>query len=162
MLRWPGERAEAESLEAAGLPFLLLVGQHEAPPLSGYRFMDWVRGPVDPDELIARHSSLEARFILSREGPRPSFDEESGRLVFAHSFVDVSPSQITLLRELVDAYREVVPEARMRRIVGASADDDRESLAGRLVRLRRRVRVVGLEITRVRSVGYALEPASQI
>jgi len=158
MLRWPLQRAEAECLEASGLPFLLLVGEKEAPPLSGYRFMDWVRSPVDPDELIARHSSLEARFILSEDGPRPYFDDESGRLTFVHSSIDVSPSQVPLLREFVDAFREVVPEDRVRRVLGISADDSHEPLAGRLIRLRRRVRLVGLQITRVRTVGYALEP----
>jgi DNA-binding response OmpR family regulator len=158
MLRWPAERTEAEFLEASGLPFLLLVGQNEDPPLSGYRFMDWVRSPVDPDELIARHSNLEARYIVSQAGPRPCFDEESGRLTFAHSSVDVAPSQVPLLREFVNAYREVVPECRMREVLGVVDGDGREPLAGRLVRLRRRVRLVGLEIIRVRTVGYALEP----
>jgi DNA-binding response OmpR family regulator len=157
MLRWPLEGAEAESLEANGLPYLLLVGQNEAPPLSGYRFMDWVRSPVDPDELIARHSNLEARYILSQEGPRPWLDDESGRLTFAHSSVDVAPSQVPLLREFVNAFREVVSESRVRDVLGVVGDQC-EPLAGRLVRLRRRVRLVGLEIVRVRTVGYALEP----
>ena len=83
LLRWPSERTEAKRLEAKALPFLLLVGRDEIPPRSGYRFMDWVRSPVDPDELIARQANLEARFILSLDGQRPYLDDETGRLTFA-------------------------------------------------------------------------------
>jgi hypothetical protein len=158
LLRWPSERTEAKRLEAAALPFLLLVGHDEVPPKSGYRFMDWVRSPVDPDELIARQSNLETRFILSIEGQRPLLDDETGRLTFAHGCVDVAPSQTPLLREFVDLYREVVPEARVRTVLGVDGCDQKV-VAGRLVRLRRRVRLVGLDINRVRGVGYALEPA---
>ena len=64
-----------------------------------------------------------------------------------------------LLREFVDSYREVVAETRVRCVLGGDGYD-REMMAGRLVRLRRRVRLVGLDINRVRGVGYALEPAS--
>jgi DNA-binding response OmpR family regulator len=124
--------------------------------------MDWVRSPVDPDELIARQSNLEARFILSQEGPRPYLDAESGRLTFAHTSVDLAPSQVQPLRELVNAYREVVPEERLRCLLGMADDGRCESLAARLVRLRRRVRAVGLNITRVRNVGYALQPLTPI
>ncbi len=159
LLRWPSERTEATRLEAKALPFLLLVGRDEVPPRSGYRFMDWVRSPVDPDELIARQSNLEARFILSLEGQRPFLDDESGRLAFGHGCVDVAPSQTPLLRVFVDSYREVVCEDRVRRVLGVDGSD-REVLAGRLVRLRRRVRLAGLDINRVRGVGYALEPLS--
>jgi DNA-binding response OmpR family regulator len=150
---------EAERLEANGLPFLLLVGFAQAPPQSGYRFMDWVRSPVDPDELIARHSNLEARFILSMEGQRPLLDDETGRLTFAHGCVDVAPSQALLLREFVDRYREVVTEARVRCVLGVDGCD-RDVVVSRLVRLRRRVRLVGLDINRVRGIGYALEPST--
>jgi DNA-binding response OmpR family regulator len=158
LLRWPAERARAQRLEDSRLPFLLLVGEHEPPPLSGYRFMDWVRSPVDPDELVVRRSNLEDRFVLDRAGPRPRLDEETGRLSFCHSTIDVAPSQVEVLTALLAAYREIVPRADIRGALGMSSTDTDELLASRLVRVRRQVRGVGLDIKRVGRVGYALEP----
>ena len=159
LLRWPADNARAEELERAGLPFLLLVAAGEPPPISGYRFMDWVRSPVDPDELVARRESLEERFVLSLGGPRPHFDEETGRLTFGRATVDVGPSKARALGLFVAMYREIVPFADVRTAFGLAELDAAELLTSRLVRLRRAVRTVGLDITRVRGVGLALEPA---
>ena len=158
LLRWPVERDEAASREAAGLPFLFLVPRDEAPPISGYRFMDWVRSPVDPDELVARRESLEERFLRSSGGPRPCFDDDALRLSFGHDAVDVAASQAAVLRMLLDAYREIVPTKQVRAALGLSPEDGEELLASRLVRVRRTVRALGLDITKVRGVGYAMEP----
>jgi hypothetical protein len=162
LLRWPAERAHAQHLERSGLPFLLLLGEHEPPPQSGYRFMDWVRSPVDPDELIARRSNLENRFIVSEDGLRPLLDCETGRLTFGTAVVDVSPSQVPLLRALADLYREVLPDRSVWSAMGLSEDDSHDTFASQLMRLRRRLHTAGLDVVRVRGVGYALEPARQI
>ena len=158
LLRWPIERDAAVSLEAAGLPFLLLVPHDEAPPVSGYRLMDWVRSPVDPDELVARRENLEGRFLQSSDGPRPAFDDESLRLSFGQATVDVASSQATVLRVLLDEYRQIVPISEVRVALGLDDGDPEELLASRIARLRRVVGTVGLHVTRVRSVGFALEP----
>jgi hypothetical protein len=158
LLRWPVERVAAASREAAGLPFLLLVPHDESPPVSGYRFMDWVRSPVDPGELVARRESLEARFLQSSGGPCPQFDDEALRLSFGPATVDVASSQAVVLRILLDEYREIVPIIEVREAFGLADDDPEELLASRVVRLRRVVRALGLDITRVRGVGFALEP----
>jgi len=158
LLRWPADLDAASSREAAGLPFLLLVPHDEPPPISGYRFMDWVRSPVDPDELVARRESLEARFLQSGGGPRPEFDDDALRLTLGHKTVDVSSSQATVVRMLLDEYREIVPISEVRAAFGLDEDDPDELLASRVVRLRRVVRALGLDVTRVRGVGFALEP----
>jgi hypothetical protein len=159
LLRWPAESEEASRLEASDVPFLLLLGGNEPPPRSAYRFMDWVRSPCDPDELIVRRSNLEARFILSGQGPRPHLDRETGRLSFGRSTVDLSPSQVSIVRAFLDRYREVLRAREVCMAFGATIDEGRASIARRMMRLRRRLRVVGLEITLVRGVGYTLEPA---
>ena len=158
LLRWPTDLAMATSREAAGLPFLLLVPHDEAPPVSGYRLMDWVRSPVDPDELVARRDSLEGRFLQSGGGPRPQFEDEALRLSFGHTSVDVASSQATVLRILLEEYREIVPLIEVRAALGLEEDDPEDLLASRMVRLRRVVRALGLDVTRVRGVGFALEP----
>ena len=158
LLRWPAEEAQAECLEASGLPFLLLVGEQEAPPISGYRFMDWVRGPVDSEELLVRRSNLEQRFILDKHGPRPSLDE-IGRLSFGRATVDLAASQLPIVCELLAVYREVLSIDEVRAALGVEIDDSYDAFASRLLRLRRKVGTVGLQITRVGHVGYSLEPA---
>ena len=157
LLLWPAETARATCLQDSGLPFLLLVSEHEPPPLSDYRFMDWVRSPVDPEELVARQSSLEERFAVSLRGPRPRLDVETGRLSFRHASTDVTPSHVELLTQLLAVYREILPRSEVLAALCVPPDDD-ELLASRLVRVRRQVRAVGLDITRVGRVGYALEP----
>jgi hypothetical protein len=151
------ERAQAERLEAARLPFLLLVGEHEAPPISGYRFMDWVRGPVDSEEILVRRSNLEQRFIMDRSGPRPSVDT-MGRLTFGRASVDLAASQLPIVRELLAVYRDVLSIAEVRAALGVEPDDSYDVFASRLLRLRRKVQAVGLQITRAGHVGYSLEP----
>jgi len=158
LLRWPADREVAASREATQLPFLLLVPHDEPPPVSGYRFMDWVRSPVDPDELVARRESLEVRFLQSSGGPRPLFDDDTLRLTLGHATVEVSSSQATVVRMLLDEYREIVPIAEVRTAFGLADDATEELLASRVVRLRRVMRGLGLDVTRVRGVGFALEP----
>ena len=162
LLRWPVDRDTALAREVAGLPFLLLVPRDESPPISGYRFMDWVRSPVDPDELVARRESLEERFLLSTGGPSPQLDDETLRLSFGHASVNVASSQAAVVRMLVDEYREIVPLDEVRAALGLEKGDREELLASRVVRLRRVVRVLGLDVTRVRGVGFALEPRRQV
>jgi DNA-binding response OmpR family regulator len=123
--------------------------------------MDWVRSPCDPDELIVRRSNLEARYIRSREGPRPHLDCETGRLTFGRSTVDLSLPQAAIMRVFLDRYREVVPAREVCMAFGATEDEGRPAIASRIMRLRRRLRVVGLEITLVRGLGYTLEPESE-
>jgi DNA-binding response OmpR family regulator len=158
LLRWPAQLAAVRHLEASGLPFLLLIGRSEPPPRSDYRFMDWVRSPCDPDELIVRRSNLEARYMRSREGPRPHLDGETGRLSFGRSTVDLSLSQVAIVQAFLDRYRDVVTAREVCTAFGATPDEGRATIASRIMRLRRRVRLVGLEITLVQGVGYALQP----
>jgi hypothetical protein len=160
LLRWPAESEKAARLEASGAPFLLLLGSYEPPPQSAYRFMDWVRSPCDPDELIMRRSNLQTRFIRSREGLRPHLDCETGRLTFGRSTVDISPSQVVSLRPFVNRYREVVPAPEVCKAFGA-AEEGQATIASRIMRLRRRLLVVGLQLLVVRGVGYTLEPTPQ-
>ncbi len=160
LLRWPTERAKAQRLEDQSLPYLLLVGAGEAPPLSGYRWMDWVRSPVDPNELIARRSNLEERFVRSQEGPRPALDPDTGRLTFGREAVDLSAAQVPVIEMLLARYRDVVPDVYVCAVFGVT-ETRSEVLTNRLVRLRRRVRSVGLDIVRVPRLGYSLAPSSK-
>jgi DNA-binding winged helix-turn-helix (wHTH) protein len=96
--------------------------------------------------------------VLDRDGPRPHLDDETGRLSFCHAATDVAPSQVEVLRALLSAYREILPRAEVRAALGVSRNEGDNLLASRLVRVRRQVRAVGLEIRSVGRVGYALEP----
>ena len=157
LVLWPAENARSARLQDAGLPLLLLVSEHEPPPLSAYRFMDWVRCPADPEELVARQSNLEERFVLSQRGPRPHLEVDTGRLSFRHASTDLTPSHVELVTQLLTVYREILPRSEVRAALCVAPGDD-ELLASRLVRVRRHVREVGLDIKRVGRVGYALEP----
>ena len=159
LLRWPADDEHAAQLESLGRPFLLLVPAGAPPPISGYRFMDWVRSPVDPDELVARRENLEARFMLSAGGPRPELDDETGRLRYGHGTADVNVAHVAALRALVDRFRDIVPVESMRCAFQLPPVEADEALSSRVVRLRRAIGPAGLEIRRVRGVGFTLEPA---
>jgi hypothetical protein len=158
LLRWPADKEQAECLEARGLPFLLLVGEHEDPPISDYRLMDWVRSPIDAEELLARQSSLEERFVRDREGPRPRLDE-SDRLSFGRASVELAPGELAIVRALLVVYRDVLSPEDVRVALGVERCDSYDVFSSRLARLRRKLGKVGLQLTRAGQVGYSLEPA---
>ena len=66
VVRWPEQEEWRLSLERAQIPRVLLIAADGPPPEEWDELEDWIRLPLDPDELQARARALGRR---ARPGP---------------------------------------------------------------------------------------------
>lgn len=154
LLRWPADRAQRDRLALEGRARILLLGAGAEPPDAWDELEDWVREPVDAEELEARCATVRHRArILAR---RPRFDEE-GLLWSADRWVDVAGAQGAVARLLVEHFDRVVPTADLQAAYEA-AGGRRTGTAWKsvMVRLRRRFEELDLELRPVRGRGVVL------
>jgi hypothetical protein len=161
LVRWPQDEATRRRLAAARLPRLLLVDRDQPPPPHADELEDWVRFPLDPDELAVRTSTLADR---ARDvPPRPlALDlDADGVLHVDGRWVALPLLEARLLAQLLEHPGEVV---RRRRLLGATwptatpADD--RAVDGLVRRLRRRIGPLGVRIHTVTGLGYLLDHAA--
>lgn len=144
-------------LRAAGVPRLLLVGPASAPPESTDPLEDWVRLPAEDRDVRARVATLESRAALG--GVRPSLDED-GLLRYRDHWVSLSPVERLLAGALVERYGAVVGREALSKQAWPDGAPTRNALDVHILRLRRRIAELGLEIRTVRSRGYLLQSAA--
>ena len=153
LVRWPAEQNKRQDLAEAEQPRLLLVEPSESPPSTPDAIEDWIRLPADEIDLRARVSSLlEAKML----GDRPTLDED-GLLRFRERWIAVPPIEASLIGELVDQFGTVVSRDQLTKAGWPQVTPGRNALDVHVLRLRRRIRDLGLAIRTVRSRGYLLE-----
>ena len=157
LVRWPEESEHLTDLRAGGVPRLLLVGPEAAPPQSIDPLEDWVRLPADDQDVRARVATLEARAAVS--GTRPALDAD-GLLRFRDRWVSLSPVERLLAGALVDRFGAVVGREVLSKHAWPEGAPTRNALDVHILRLRRRIAELGLEIRTVRSRGYLLQAAA--
>lgn len=159
LIRWPDERVRRTELATRKMPRLLLLEPEAQPPLCVDPLEDWVRVPAAPEDVRARAENLVARF----DGRSPSnLDvDEDGLMRFGEGHARLTPLQARLVKALVDKMGVVVSRAElvMAGWGSSSGDASANALEANIVRLRRRLEPVGLQIRTVRSRGYLLEEA---
>ncbi|MCC6435964.1 MAG: helix-turn-helix domain-containing protein [Acidimicrobiales bacterium] len=160
MVRWPSRRQRRDQLAAARLPRLLLVEPDAPAPVAVDPLEDWVRLPVDRNDLQARIDALSAR---GRDAglSAPRLDEW-GVLRFGGRQVTLPPLEARLAVVLVESYKGVVRRDDLTRAGWPGDNPGRNALDVHILRLRRRVEPLGLSIRTVRSRGYLLEPATAL
>lgn len=137
------------------LRLLVVEGGVPAPICADVR-EDWVRAPVSDDDLRARVATLKAKADAHR---LPHVDP-NGVLRFAGRSITVSRTETDLLECLVRQFgvlvtRDMLRECLPDRPGGAS----RNALDLHIMRVRRRIRSLGLVIRTVWGRGYLLEAA---
>jgi biotin operon repressor len=154
LLRWPAESARRARYRALGVPRLLVVeGEVPAPVCSDLR-EDWVRAPITRADLRARIAALQARVEAHQ---RPQVDP-FGILRFADRSVSVSPTETDLLECLTRQFGSLVPRQILRDCLPERPGGvSRNALDLHIMRLRRRIRPLGLVVRNVRGRGYLLE-----
>ncbi len=161
LVRWPEEREHVERLRASGTPRLLLVGTEVAAPKPFDALEDWIRLPAVESDVHARANTLAARARAvpgtGEEGERPSIDDD-GILRHRGRWIALSRVERALTRALVDRFTEVVRRDTLEQVAWPSGDSSRNALDVHMVRLRRRLLTVGLEVRTVRARGYLLQP----
>lgn len=154
-VHWPSEPDRRAFLASARVPRLLLVEPGAPPPLVEDALEDWIRLPAEPVDVEARLHTLAARAADGH--PRPELDDD-GILRFGECWVALSPVERALARVLVERFRAVVGRDTLGRSAWPGGAPTRNALDVHVLRLRRRLAAVGLEIRTVRSRGYLMQP----
>jgi DNA-binding response OmpR family regulator len=154
LIRWPGEQDRLDAARDAGAPRLLLVASAADPPATVDPLEDWVRVPVDPGDVQARVTTLTRR--ADGEAAAPLVDED-GLLHHRGSWVALSPLEAAIARALTERYGAVVGREALSRRAWPDGAPTRNALDVQMVRFRRRVEPVSLEVRTVRSRGYLLQ-----
>ena len=154
LILWPGEPDLLTALRASGRPRLLLIGPHTAPPDLADPLEDWVRLPVEADELELRLASLRARAALQ---PAKPVIDDSGLLRSRGRFASLSPLEERLARPLLEHFEAVVPIDQLLDAGWPHGSSNPDTLKVHISILRRKLLTLGLEITAVRGRGYILK-----
>ena len=159
LVRWPEEWEHIERLRASGTPRLLLVGTEAAAPKPFDALEDWIRLPAVESDVRARANTLAARARAGHAVDRPSIDED-GVLRYQGRRITLSRVEGALARALVDHFTAVVRRDTLGRVAWPRGESSRNALDVQMVRLRRRLLTVGLEVRTVRARGYLLQPST--
>jgi len=153
LVRWPVERGRLEHLRQQGEPRLVVVEDGE-PPSGDDPLEDWLRAPIDVDELRVRTDTLRAR--ARRREPAPSIDAD-GILRYRGRILTMPPVQRRLADALLERWGSVVGrEALVRSAWPDAPPSHRNVLDVHVARLRRLLADIGLELKTVRRRGYLL------
>ena len=158
MVRWPTEVTRRTALQKAGRPRLLLVEPSAPPPVIEDHLEDWIRIPADEMDLRARVEALSRR-APALPVPPPDLDRD-GVLRFNGRWVAIPPVEARLVDALVERIDAVVGRDDLARAGWPGGSPGRNALDVHVLRLRRRIEPLGLQIRTVRSRGYLLEVAS--
>ena len=154
LLRWPDEDHVRAELADAGVPRILLIAADAAPPEDWDELEDWVRLPLEPDELQHRARTLRRR---ARATDRPWFDDD-GLLRVGERWVDLPSGPRAVVELLVTRFGQVVYGDELAKTYLAAGGSARESARKTMiVRVRHRLADVGLELHNVRDSGYLLD-----
>jgi len=118
---------------------------------------DWIRLPAAEGDLRARVDALTLRSQAHRHDA-PGLDVH-GVLRFGGNWVALPPLEARLTDALVDRFGAVASREALVRAGWPEGAPGRNALDVHVLRLRRRLRPVGLAIRTVRSRGYLLETA---
>jgi len=155
VVRWPLDATRAEQARDEGRPRLLLVDADAGPPVTVDPLEDWVRLPALDSDVQARLDALEAR---ARRQKRPAVDDH-GIVRFEGRWVALSPVEGRLVAVLSDRFGMVAGRDAVTKRVWPVDPPSRNALDVHMLRLRRRLAPLGLEVRTVRSRGYLLEVA---
>jgi hypothetical protein len=154
LVRWPDDDDRRAELARAGVACILLVPVDAAPPEEWDELEDWVRLPLDPDELQHRARTLRRR---ARATERPWFDAD-GLLHVGARWVDLPSGPRAVTELLVSRFGEVVYADELAKCYLDAGGSARESARKTMiVRVRHRLAEVGLDLHNVRDSGYLLD-----
>ncbi len=153
LVRWPEEAPRLTALRAEGAPRLLLVRSDAEPPMPVDELEDWVRIPSEDRDVRARAATLAARAAARL---RPHVHEDD-LLRFRDQWIALSPLEGAMARPLVERFGAVVARDIVTRSAWPVGPPTRNALDVHMLRLRRRARLVGLEVRTVRARGYLLQ-----
>ena len=154
LLHWPADDRIRAELADASTPCILLVARDAAPPEEWDDLEDWVRLPLDPEELQQRARTLRRR---ARATERPWFDDD-GLLRVGDQWLDLPTGPRAVVEVLVTRFGEVVGAEELAKAYLETGGSPRLSARKTMiVRVRQRLGELGLELHNVRDSGYLLD-----
>jgi two-component system OmpR family response regulator len=156
LVRWPEEDLRLRQLRDTGSPRLLLLNGESEPPESADCLEDWIRLPADDRDVRARVARLSSR--AETQQPAPEVDGD-GLLRYRGRWVALSPVESALAVTLVDRFGAVVGRDTLARRAWQDGTPTRNALDVHMLRLRRRIAPLGVEVRTVRSRGYLMQAA---
>jgi DNA-binding response OmpR family regulator len=156
LVRWPEEDIRLRELRETGSPRLLLLNSESEPPESADCLEDWIRLPADDRDMRARVARLASR--SETQQPAPQVDGD-GLLRYRGRWVALSPVESALAITLVDRFGAVVGRDTLARRAWPEGTPTRNALDVHMLRLRRRIAPLGVEVRTVRSRGYLMQAA---
>jgi DNA-binding response OmpR family regulator len=155
VVRWPADAQRLAELRELRIPRLLIVTDGDGElPLPIDCLEDWVTSVAPEWEVDARRHALVLR--AGRHAVRPVLDED-GLLHHRDAWVSLSPVEQALAGVLLDRFGAVVTREMLADRAWPSGVPTRNALDVHVLRLRRRIAPVGLEIRTVRSRGYLMQ-----
>jgi two-component system, OmpR family, response regulator len=153
-VRWPEEGIRLQDLRAARAPRLLLLDAESEPPQSADCLEDWIRLPADYRDVGARAAALAARADAQTQ---PEVDGD-GLLHHRGRWVALSAVETALAVTLINRFGAVVGrDTLVRRAWPNGAPSSSNALDVTILRLRRRIVPLGLEVRTVRSRGFLMQ-----
>jgi two-component system OmpR family response regulator len=156
VVHWPEDRERVLELRARGIARLLVVTNGDVPDSSDC-LEDWVLASAPDGEREARRRAVRRR--AQAHGVAPSLDGD-GLLHHRDHWVSLSPVEQALAAALLDRFGAVVARDTLAGRAWPEDPPTRNALDVHVLRLRRRIAPLGLEIRTVRARGYLLQTAS--
>ncbi|NGO07864.1 response regulator transcription factor [Streptomyces sp. HC44] len=152
-LRWPAQASERTRLRETGVPSLLVVEGSAPPPTDIAPNEDWIRPPVARCDVEARVSVLRQRTASAM----PVLDP-TGVLYYANESVPVSKAQVAMMQCFLADFRQVVCREELKEALASiNVGFSNNALDLHILRLRKRISRVSLELRTVWGRGYLLE-----
>jgi DNA-binding response OmpR family regulator len=135
-----------------------VVADDDDPPLVTDCLEDWVAAVAPEHEVDARKRALLTR--AEQHGARPLLDPD-GLLHHHDAWVSLSPVEQALAAAMLDKFGAVVTREALADRAWPHGVPTRNALDVHVLRLRRRIAPLALEIRTVRSRGYLMQSAEQ-
>jgi DNA-binding response OmpR family regulator len=136
------------------IPCLLVVEGGAKPPICSDPWEDWVRTPISPSDLDARVTALRQRFQESRT---PVLDP-AGTLSFRTVSAVMSSTHLDLMDLFVQRFGQVVYRWELMDILRKRVPTStRNALDLHIMRMRKRIAPLNLDIVTAWGRGYVLE-----
>lgn len=155
LVPWPRRESQRRRLAAAGRPRLLVLPPQLAPPSAWDPLEDWVREPLEPDEVRARSDVLARRYEATG---MPATVGPDGVVCVGDRRARVTDRQRVLLTLLLTGLGTPIPRSALgRAYIAVGGGQSAASLTASLSRLGRRLQPLGLRIHALSGGFFVLE-----
>jgi hypothetical protein len=151
---WPADAERLADLRESRVPRLLVVQEECELPMPVDCLEEWVTAAAPEWEVEARRRALATR--ASEHSVRPLLDDD-GLLHHQDAWVSLSPVEQSLASVLLERFGAVVTREMLADAAWPTGVPTRNALDVHVLRLRRRIAPLHLEIRTVRSRGYLMQ-----